>query len=65
MEILQLNIKRIPTAREVKKALRKFEGIRYTYNNMEVLKFQKKGKGKVEIDCEYEDCENGRVEENS
>ena len=48
VEIMDLDTRKIPTEKELDKALKEFEGIKYTWNDMEVLKLNKKGK-KVEI----------------
>ena len=49
LEINDLDLRRIPTEKELKKAIKDFQGIRYTWNGNVVKKFQKKRKAKVEI----------------
>ena len=48
VEAMGLETRKIPTEKELNKALKNFEAIRYTWKDMNVLNFNKKGK-KVEI----------------
>ena len=50
LEINKLDTGRIPNEKELKKANKEFEGIRYTWKGINVTKLLKKGKGKVEIE---------------
>ena len=50
LEINKLDTGRIPNEKELKKANKEFEGIRYTWKGINVPKLIRKGKGKVEIE---------------
>jgi hypothetical protein len=50
LEINKLDTRRIPNEIELKKAKKEFEGIRYTWKGINVLKLLRKGKSKVEIE---------------
>ena len=49
LEILNLDLRKIPTEKELKKAIKEFQGIKFTWNDIPVLKVKRKGKGKAEI----------------
>ena len=48
VERMELDTRKIPTEKDLNKALKEFDAIRYTWNSMAVLNFNKKGK-KVKI----------------
>ena len=49
LDILQMDTRRVPLEKELKKKVKEFEGVKYLWNHLEVLLMEKKGNGKVEI----------------
>ena len=49
LDILQLDTRKIPVKKELNKKVKEFEGVKYIWNDTEVLEMKKKGNGKVEI----------------
>ena len=47
--ILKLDLRKIPSEKELKKAIKEYHGIKFTWNNIPVLKMKKKPKNKAEI----------------
>ena len=48
LDILQMDTRRVPLEKELKKTVKEFEGVKYLWNDLEVL-LKKKGNGKLEI----------------
>ena len=46
----QLVIRRIPTAREIKRALKEYCGVRYTWRGKEVSRHQNRNKNEIKIE---------------
>ena len=44
-----MDTRRIPIKKEWNKKVKEFEGVKYIWNDTEVLEMKKKGNGKVEI----------------
>ena len=49
LEINELDIRKVPTEKELEKTMNSYEDIKYTWKDNPVLKVTKKGKGKVQI----------------
>ena len=54
LEINELDIRKVPTEKELDKVLNKYEDIKYTWKDNPVLTLKKKGKGKVQIQMKDE-----------
>ena len=49
LEILQLDLRKVPSEKELKKAMKEYHGIKYTWNGIPVINLTKKRKSKAEI----------------
>merc|ERR1712208_46795 len=49
LQILNLDLRKIPSEKEAKKAMKEYHHIKFTWNNIPVLNFTKKTKNKAEI----------------
>ena len=49
LEINKLDIRKVPTEKELEKILNNYDDIKYTWKDNPVLTLKKKGKGKVQI----------------
>merc|ERR1712105_508185 len=49
LEILNLDLRKIPSEKELKKAMKEYHHIKFTWNNIPVLEMKKKSKNKAEI----------------
>merc|ERR1712030_213247 len=49
LEILNLDLRKIPSEKELKKVMKEYHHIKFTWNNIPVLNFTKKTKNKAEI----------------
>merc|ERR1712030_128996 len=49
LEILNMDVRKIPIEKEMEKAMNQFDGIKYTWRDSPVLSVKKKGKVKVII----------------
>merc|ERR1711891_140061 len=49
LKINQLDLRKIPIEKDLEKVLNEFQAIKYTWKDIPVLKVNKKGKGKVQI----------------
>ena len=50
LEINQIDIRRIPTTREIKRALKEYSGVRLTWRGKEVSRHQKRNKNEIKIE---------------
>ena len=59
LEILNLDLRKVPSEKELKKAMKEYHGLKFTWNGIPVINLTKKLKSKVVIKLgEVQNCKN-------